>query len=125
MPKLRKGAIVASHGGKAVPHGLLPAHEKGPVFVGPQTMVYQGMIVGLNGRDEDVEVNVCKEKQLTNNRSVGEEGITIPPPVDMSLEQYLGLLEDDELLEITLVSLRLRKKILDLILSRRTASRAI
>lgn len=125
IPKLRKGAIVASHSGKAVPHGLLPAHEKGPVFVGPQTMVYQGMIVGLNGRDEDVEVNVCKEKQLTNNRSVGEEGITIPPPVDMSLEQYLGLLEDDELLEITPVSLRLRKKILDPTLRRRTAARAV
>ena len=125
IPKLRKGAIVASHSGKAVPHGLLPAHEKGPVFVGPQTMVYQGMIVGLNGRDEDVEVNVCKEKQLTNNRSVGEEGITIPPPVDMSLEQYLGLLEDDELLEITPASLRLRKKILDPTLRRRTAARAV
>ena len=125
IPKLRKGAIVASHSGKAVPHGLLPAHEKGPVFVGPQTMVYQGMIVGLNGRDEDVEVNVCKEKQLTNNRSVGEEGITIPPPIDMSLEQYLGLLEDDELLEITPVSLRLRKKILDPTLRRRTAARAV
>ena len=125
IPKLRKGAIVASHSGKAVPHGLLPAHEKGPVFVGPQTTVYQGMIVGLNGRDEDVEVNVCKEKQLTNNRSVGEEGITIPPPIDMSLEQYLGLLEDDELLEITPVSLRLRKKILDPTLRRRTAARAV
>ena len=125
IPKLRKGAIVASHSGKAVPHGLLPAHEKGPVFVGPQTMVYQGMIVGLNGRDEDVEVNVCKEKQLTNNRSVGEEGITIPPPIDMSLEQYLGLLEDDELLEITPASLRLRKKILDPTLRRRTAARAV
>ncbi len=125
IPKLRKGAIVASHSGKAVPHGLLPAHEKGPVFIGPQTPVYQGMIVGLNGRDEDVEVNVCKEKQLTNNRSVGEEGITIPPPVDMSLEQYLGLLEDDELLEITPASLRLRKKILDSTLRRRTTARAI
>jgi len=113
MPKMRKGAIVASHAGKAVPYGLVSAHDKGPVFVGPQTMVYQGMIVGLNGRDEDVEVNVCKEKQLTNNRSVGEEGIIIPPPVDMSLEQYLGLLEDDELLEITPLNLRLRKKILD------------
>ena len=125
IPKLRKGAIIASHSGKAVPHGLVPAHEKGPVFIGPQTMVYQGMIVGLNGRDEDVEVNVCKEKQLTNNRSSGEDGITIPPPVEMSLEQYLGLLEDDELLEITPVSLRLRKKILDPTLRRRAVSRII
>ncbi|EKD94666.1 MAG: hypothetical protein ACD_25C00267G0003 [uncultured bacterium] len=125
IPKLRKGAIVASHSGKAVPHGLVPAHEKGPVFIGPQTMVYQGMIVGLNGRDEDVEVNVCKEKQLTNNRSSGEDGITIPPPVEMSLEQYLGLLEDDELLEITPESLKLRKKILDPTVRRRTAARAL
>jgi GTP-binding protein len=119
MPKLRKGATVASHSGKAVTYGLIGAHDKGPVFIWPQTQVYQGMVVGLTGRDEDVEVNVCKAKQLTNNRSVGEEVITIPPPVEMSLEQYLGLLEDDELLEITPVSLRLRKKIMDPTLRRR------
>ncbi|MFA6981860.1 MAG: translational GTPase TypA [Patescibacteria group bacterium] len=123
LPKLRKGAIVASHSGKAVPYGLVSAHEKGPVFVGPQTMVYQGMIVGLNGRDEDVEVNVCREKQLTNNRSVGEEGIMIPPHVEMSLEQYLGLLEEGELLEVTPNSLRLRKMILDSTMRRRAANR--
>ena len=125
MPKLRKGAIIASHSGKAVPYGLVSAHAKGPVFIAPQTMVYQGMVVGLNGRDEDLEINVCKEKQLTNNRSVGEEGITLPPPMDMSLEQYLGILEDDELLEITPLSLRLRKKILDPNLRRRAVSRII
>lgn len=125
MPKLRKGAVVASHNGKAVPYGLVAAHDKGPVFIGPQTMVYQGMVVGLNGREGDLEVNVCKEKQLTNNRSVGEEGITIPPPVEMSLEQYLGILEDDELLEITPVSLRLRKKILDSTLRRRSVTRIV
>jgi GTP-binding protein len=125
LPKLRKGAIIASHDGKAVPYGLVAAHDKGPVFISPQTMVYRGMVVGLNGRDEDLEVNVCKEKQLTNNRSVGEEGISIPPPVDMSLEQYLGLLEDDELLEITPVSLRLRKKILDPNIRRRSVTRII
>jgi GTP-binding protein len=123
LPKLRKGAVIASHSGKAVPYGLISAHDKGPVFIGPQTQVYQGMVVGLNGRDEDLEVNVCKEKQLTNNRSVGEEGITIPPPVDMSLEQYLALIEDDELLEITPLSLRLRKKILDPNARRRSANR--
>lgn len=111
--KLRKGVVIASNAGKAVPYGLVAAHDKGDVFIAPQTMVYAGMIVGLNGRDEDIEVNVCKEKQLTNNRSVGEEGILLPPPVEMSLEQYLGFLEDDELLEITPISLRLRKKILD------------
>lgn len=113
IQKLRKGVMVASHSGKVVPFGLVPAQEKGPVFVGPQAMVYAGMIVGINGRDEDIEINVCKEKQLTNNRSVGEDGIILVPPIELSLEQQLGFLEDDELLEITPVNLRLRKKILD------------
>jgi GTP-binding protein len=117
--KLRKGVIISSHSGKAVPYGLVSAHDKGPVFISPQTMVYAGMIVGVNGREEDIEVNVCREKQLTNNRSVGEEGIILPPPTIMSLEQMLGFLEDDELLEITPKSLRLRKKILDPTLRRR------
>jgi GTP-binding protein len=113
MQKLRKGVVISSHTGKAVPYGLVAAHDKGPVFVGPQTQVYTGMIVGINGRDEDLEVNVCREKQLTNNRSVGEDGIIIPPIVELSLEQQLGFLADDELLEITPLNLRLRKKILD------------
>lgn len=123
MPKLRKGVLLASSTGKAVPYGLVVAHDKGPVFVAPSTMVYQGMIVGLNARDEDMEVNVCKEKQLTNNRSVGEEGIALPPHVEMSLEQCLGFLEDDELLEITPSSLRLRKKLLDPNLRYRTSKK--
>ncbi len=113
MQKLRKGVIVATHSGKAVPYGLQSAHEKGPVFIWPQTPVYEGMIVGINGRDEDLELNVCRAKQLTNNRSSGEDGIVLPPPVDLSLEQMLGFLEDDELLEITPTSLRLRKKVLN------------
>lgn len=120
LQKLRKGVVIASMNGKAVAYGLVSAHDKGDVFIPPQTMVYAGMIVGLNGRDEDLEINVCKEKQLTNNRSVGEDGIILPPPVDMSLEQYLGFLEDDELLEITPTSLRLRKKVLDATQRRRT-----
>lgn len=113
LPKLRKGVLLASSTGKAVPYGLVVAHDKGPVFIAPSTMVYQGMVIGLNARDEDMEVNVCKEKQLTNNRSVGEEGIVLPPHVELSLEQCLGFLEDDELLEVTPQSLRLRKKVLD------------
>ena len=112
IAKLRKGVLIASTPGKAVPYGLVSAHEKGAVFIAPQAIVYAGMIVGMNGRDEDLELNVCKEKQLTNNRSVGEEGIFLPPPLEMSLEQQLGFLEDDELLEITPESLRLRKKVL-------------
>jgi GTP-binding protein len=114
LQKLRKGVLVAANSGTTAPYGLDIAQSKGPVFVGPQTPVYEGMIVGINGRDEDLEVNVCKEKQLTNNRSQGEGTATIlTPPTIMSLEQDLGFLEDDELLEITPKNLRLRKKILD------------
>ncbi|MBI2414565.1 translational GTPase TypA [candidate division WWE3 bacterium] len=113
MQKLRKGVLVATETGKTAPYGLVPAQEKGPVFVPPQQQVYEGQIIGLNGRDEDLDINVCKEKQLTNNRSVGEDPIVIDPHVVLSLEQCLGFLEDDELLEITPVSLRLRKKILN------------
>ena len=109
----RKGVLVATHTGKAVPYGLSGAQEKGPVFIPPQTPVYEGMIVGINGRDEDLEINVCREKQLTNNRSAGEDGIMLTPHSEMSLEQCLGFLEDDELLEITPQTLRLRKKILN------------
>lgn len=113
LQKMRRGVLTASETGKAAAYGLVIAQDKGPVFIGPQTPVYEGMVVGVNGRDEDLEINVCKEKQLTNNRSVGEDGIKLVPPVSMSLEQYIGFLEDDELLEITPKSLRLRKKILD------------
>jgi GTP-binding protein len=113
MQKLRKGVLISSETGKTAPYGLNIAQEKGPTFVGPQTPVYKGMIVGSNGRDEDLEINVCKEKQLTNNRSVGEDALILTPHVTMSLEQCLGFLEDDELLEITPHNLRLRKKILD------------
>ena len=96
-----------------MPYGLSAAQEKGPVFIPPQTPVYEGMVVGINGRDEDLEINVCREKQLTNNRSAGEDGIVLTPHVEMSLEQCLGFLEDDELLEITPHNLRLRKKLLN------------
>lgn len=113
MQKMRKGVLVAYETGKAAPYGLAVAQAKGPVFIGPQTMVYEGMVIGLNGREEDLEVNVCKEKQLTNNRSVGEDATILTPPVIMSLEQCLDFIEDDELLEITSKSLRIRKKTLN------------
>ncbi|RJR27009.1 translational GTPase TypA [candidate division WWE3 bacterium] len=113
LQKLRKGVLVASETGKTAPLGLTTAQSKGDVFVGPQTPVYAGQIVGTNGRDADMEINVCKEKQLSNVRSVGEEAYTLTPPVVMSLEQCLGFLEEDELLEVTPLNLRLRKKILD------------
>ncbi len=124
IQKLRKGVLVASATGKTAPYGLAIAQEKGPTFVGPQIPAYEGMIVGINGRDEDLEVNVCKEKQLTNNRSVGEDSTLLAPPVTLSLEQSLGFLEDDELLEITPHNLRLRKKILDGTLRYRSARKS-
>ncbi len=114
LKKLRKGVLIASNPGYAATYGLLNAQTKGPVFIAPKQKVYSGMIIGLNGRDEDLEINVCKEKQLTNNRSSGEgTSVALVPPVIMSLEQCLAFLENDELLEITPKSLRLRKKILD------------
>ncbi len=113
IDKMRTGVLVASDSGKAAPYGLAIAQDKGPVFIGPQTQVYEGMIVGINNRDTDLEVNVCKEKQLTNNRSVGEEATQLTPPTIFSLEQFIGFIEDDELLEITPQSLRVRKKILE------------
>ena len=119
IQQLRKGVLVASHRGKALSYGLESAQEKGPLFIEPQDLVYEGMIVGLNGREEDLEVNVCKEKKLSNVRSVGEYGIFLTPPLIMSLEQQLGFIEEDELLEITPQNLRLRKKVLDSTLRRR------
>jgi GTP-binding protein len=113
LQKMRRGVLVASDTGKTAAYGLVVAQDKGPVFVGPQVPVYEGMIVGINGRDDDLEINVCKEKQLTNNRSVGEDAVILTPPIYFSLEQYIGFLEDDELLEITPKNLRLRKKILN------------
>jgi GTP-binding protein len=113
IQKLRKGVLVAFETGKTAPYGMQSAQERGALFIFPQMMVYEGMIVGLNCRDDDMEVNVCKEKHLTNFRSVGEDAIILTPPIIMSLEQSIGFLEDDELLEITPTSLRLRKKILN------------
>lgn len=123
LQKLRKGVLIAASTGKAVAYGLVNAQDKGPTFIPPQTQVYEGMIVGINGRDEDLEINVCKEKQLTNNRSVGEEGIVLSPHITLSLEQCLAFIEDDELLEITPENLRMRKKILNADMRKRAAKR--
>ncbi|MBT6401414.1 GTP-binding protein [candidate division WWE3 bacterium] len=124
LMKVRKGVIVAHKAGKAVTYGLVPAHDKGLVFVEPQTQVYEGMIVGITRKEGDVAINICREKQLTNNRSVGEDVIWIPPATTLSLEQMLGFIEDDEYLEITPVSLRMRKKILNETMRRRAERKA-
>jgi GTP-binding protein len=113
LPKLRNGALVAAETGKAVAYGLNIAQGRGITFIPPQTAVYEGMVVGLNSREEDIDINVTKEKRLSNMRASGsDEAIQLTPPAIMSLEQYLDFLEDDELLEITPKNLRLRKKLL-------------
>ncbi len=113
LQKTRNGALVSSDTGTAVPYGLEVAHGRGIVFVGPQTDVYEGMIIGLNSREEDLEINVCKEKKLSNVRSrFNNEAIQLSPPIILTLEQALDFLEDDELLEVTPIYLRLRKRYL-------------
>jgi GTP-binding protein len=114
LPKLRSGVLIAHQSGKAVTYGLDIAQQRGITFVPPQTDVYAGMIVGKNSREDDLVINVCKEKQLTNVRASNSDiSLALTPPTIMSLEECIDFLEDDELLEITPKSLRLRKKILD------------
>jgi GTP-binding protein len=114
IPKLRNGALIASEAGKAVTYGLDIAQGRGGTFIPPGTEVYEGMIIGLNSREDDLEINVTKEKKQSNVRSSGADMATIlTPPTILSLEQSLDFLEDDELLEVTPKSLRARKKILN------------
>jgi GTP-binding protein len=111
--RFRNGALIASETGKAVAFGLQTAEGRGTVFIAPTTQVYEGMIIGLNSRREDIEINVCKGKELSNMRSKGsDDAILLAPPFIMTLEQAVDFIEDDELLEVTPVSLRLRKKAL-------------
>ncbi len=108
------GSLVAFETGEAVSYGLFNAQERGVLFIGPGTKVYAGMVVGLSPKPEDITVNVCKRKQLTNMRAAGsDEALRLTPPRQLSLEQMLEFLADDEILEITPQSLRLRKRILD------------
>jgi GTP-binding protein len=114
VPKLRNGVLIAFESGKAVSYGINAAQQRGITFIPPQTDVYAGMIVGLSSNDKDIEINVTKEKKLTNIRSsTSDISVILTPPTVMSLEQCIDFLEDDELLEVTPKSLRLRKKILD------------
>lgn len=110
IPQLRNGVLIAAQAGKAVTYGLNIAQGRGITFIEPQTQVYEGMIVGLNSREDDIEINVTKEKKLTNMRaSAADENLILTPATVFSLEQALNFLEDDELLEVTPKSLRLRK----------------
>lgn len=113
LPKLRSGVLIASEGGKAVTYGLNNAQQRGVTFIDPQTEVYEGMIVGQNPREDDIEINVTKEKKLTNVRSsTSDISVILTPSKKMSLEECLNFLEADELLEITPDNLRLRKRFL-------------
>ena len=118
-----QGSLIAFESGEAVTYGLFNAQERGDLFISPGDKVYAGMVVGEHCKPEDVEVNVCKKKQLTNTRSsAADEALRLTPPRIMSLEQCLEFIDNDELLEVTPKSLRIRKKILDS-LERKRASR--
>lgn len=114
LQQLRNGALIAFESGTTTPYSLQSAEARGTVFVGPSVEVYAGQIIGLNTRQEDMEINVCKTKHLTNMRSSSSDGVVqLTPPTILSLEQCLDFIENDELLEVTPKNLRLRKKELD------------
>ena len=114
MTTRQRGAVIAFEQGKATGYGLYQAQERATLFIGPGTAVYVGMIVGENSRSDDLTINVCKEKHLTNTRASGsDDALKLVPPKIMSLEQSLEFIGDDELVEVTPLNIRLRKKILD------------
>ena len=116
------GSLIAYESGESITYGLFNAQERGILFIGPGVKVYAGMVIGQNPKAEDIEVNVCKAKKLTNTRASGsDEALRLVPPKVMSLEQCLEFIDTDELLEITPVSLRIRKKILDPTLRKRAS----
>ncbi len=116
----KQGSLIAFESGEAITYGLYNAQERGTLFIGPGEKVYSGMIVGQTGKSEDIEVNVCKKKQLTNTRASGsDDALKLTPPRILSLEQCLEFIDTNELLEITPKSLRIRKKILDPTLRKR------
>lgn len=113
MEYTRNGSLIASESGMTLTHGLVNAQERGVLFIGPGIPVYEGMVIGVSTRDKDIEINVCKAKQQTNNRSAGE-GVSdqLTPATILSLEQALDFINDDEFLEVTPVNIRMRKKYL-------------
>ncbi len=118
----KQGSLIAFEAGEAITYGLFNAQERGALFIGPGEKVYAGMVIGQNGKTEDIELNVCKTKKLTNTRSSSaDEALKLTPPRVLSLEQCLEFIDTDELLEITPKSLRIRKKILDPTLRKRAA----
>lgn len=118
----KQGSIIAFESGESVTYGLFQAQERGVLFIGAGEKVYAGMVIGQTGKPEDVEINVCKSKHLTNTRASGsDDALRLSPPKILSLEQALEFIDTDELLEITPMTLRIRKKILDPTLRKRAA----
>ncbi len=118
----KTGSLIAYESGESITYGLFSAQERGALFIGPGVKVYAGMVVGQNPKAEDIEINVCKTKKLTNTRSSSaDEALKLTPPRDMSLEQCLDFIDTDELLEVTPRSLRIRKRILDPTLRKRAS----
>ena len=114
IERRKTGSLVSFETGEACSYGLFNAQERGQMLIGPGTEVYAGMVVGICSRNEDMTVNVCKKKQLTNMRASGsDEALRLTPPRVFSLEQCLEFLADDELLEVTPKTLRIRKRELD------------
>ena len=118
----KQGSLIAFESGEAVAYGLFNAQDRGTLFISPGAKVYAGMVIGQSGKPEDIELNVCKSKHLTNTRASGsDEALKLTPPKNMSLEQCLEFIDSDELLEVTPKSLRIRKKILDSMLRKRAS----
>ena len=119
------GSLIAFEDGESVTYGLFSAQDRGTLFIGPGERVYSGMVIGQCARAEDIELNVCKKKHLTNTRSSSaDEALTLTPPRILSLEQALDFIDSDELLEVTPENLRIRKRILDPTLRKRAAFKA-
>ena len=118
------GSLIAFETGESVTYGLFSAQDRGTLFIGPGEKVYSGMVIGSCSRAEDIELNVCKKKHLTNTRSSSaDEALTLTPPKELSLEQAIDYIDTDELLEVTPDSLRIRKRILDPLLRKRESYR--
>lgn len=125
IPMRSQGSLVAFESGEAITYGLYNAQERGSLFIGAGVKVYEGMIVGRNARVDDMDINVCKKKQLTNTRSSGsDDSLRLTTPIQMSLEQCMEFIGEDELLEVTPTNLRMRKKILDNNLRRKQKARS-
>jgi len=114
IPGRRTGALISNGQGDAVAYAMWKLEDRGPMLIEPGSRVYQGMIIGEHNRDNDLEVNVLEGKKLTNIRTTSkDEAVRLTPPILMTLEKALAYIQDDELVEVTPKSIRLRKKLLD------------